>query len=49
MASATATEGTVRVMNARLRKEKRRQKFERDWDIVYLSNMAERNVEAAVA
>ena len=49
MASATATEDTVRVMNARPRKEKRRQKFERDWEKVYLSNMAERNVEAAVA
>ena len=49
MASATGTGDTVRVMNARLRKAKRRQKFERDWDIVYLSNMAERNVKAAVA
>ena len=24
-------------------------KFERDWDIVYLSNMAERKFEAAIA
>ena len=27
----------------------KKNKFERDWDIVYLSNMAERKFEAAIA